>query len=177
LNTLKGKHVLLRAPEPEDLDVLYLWENDQEIWQVSDTLLPFSKFELRNYIENSRHDIYEAKQMRFMVDLKEIDSVKTIGTVDLFDFDPFHSRVGVGILIGDLDARRKGYANESLRILMDYCFNTLLIHQIFCNILSDNTESLNLFQNNGFSVSGEKKHWIKTKEGWKDELFLQIINH
>ena len=40
---LKGEYIQLRALEPSDLEVLYQWENDINIWKVSQTLAPFSK--------------------------------------------------------------------------------------------------------------------------------------
>ena len=37
-----GKNVFLRALEPEDLPVMYTWENDRDNWMVSNTTAPFS---------------------------------------------------------------------------------------------------------------------------------------
>ena len=46
--------IRLRALEPEDLECLYKWENDMDLWEVSDTLTPFSLFTLKKYIETCR---------------------------------------------------------------------------------------------------------------------------
>ena len=89
MKILEGNFVQLRAPEPEDLECLYQWENDTEIWRVSNTIAPFSRFVLKQYIESAHLDIYETRQVRFMIGLNNnIDPAKTIGTIDLFDFDP-----------------------------------------------------------------------------------------
>jgi len=53
--------ITLRAIEPEDIELLYSWENDPEIWEVSHTLVPYSKYILALYIKNSDKDIYETK--------------------------------------------------------------------------------------------------------------------
>ena len=50
---LHGEKVRLRALEPEDLDFLYTTENDTNFWKVSNTQVPFSRFLLKQYIENS----------------------------------------------------------------------------------------------------------------------------
>ena len=55
------KKIILRALELSDIDLLYQWENDKNIWQVSNTLVPFSRYILKKYIENSFKDIYEMK--------------------------------------------------------------------------------------------------------------------
>lgn len=165
--------IILRAVEPEDLELLYMWENNIDYWLISNTIKPFSKYTLKKYIENSHKTIFETGQLRLMIDTKE--NKKTIGTIDLFDFDPFHQRAGVGILIADESSRRKGYASMALKCLIDYCFNTLQLHQLYCNILSSNCESMELFKKLGFIETGIKKDWIKTSNGYLDEHLFQLI--
>jgi diamine N-acetyltransferase len=177
VNTLKGNKVVLRAPEPEDLENLYRWENDTNIWNVSNTLVPFSRFTLRNYIENSHRDIYDTRQIRFMIDSIEDNSIKTVGTIDIFDFEPFHLRAGIGILIGNISERGKGYADDALKVLIHYCFSILKLHQIYCNITSDNFVSIKLFQKNGFKITGEKLDWVRSDNSWKNEYILQLTGN
>lgn len=171
---LSRKKVILRALEMSDLDNLYKWENDTSIWNLGNTVTPFSKDILIKYLENSLLDIYTTKQLRLAIDT--INSEKCIGFIDLFDFDPKNNRAGVGIIIADKDERHKGYASESLKLLIDYCFNILELHQIYCNICSNNESSLNLFKNNNFTIEGKKQEWVKTSGGYIDEYFLQLIN-
>jgi diamine N-acetyltransferase len=169
--------MILRAPEIRDIDLLYRWENDPEIWQVSNTIAPFSKYILEKYIENAHLDIYQVKQLRLMIDVQENTShLRTIGTIDLFDFDPYHNRAGIGILIGDKSDRSKGYATRALGKFIDYCFNTLQLHQLYCNITTGNDDSLKLFMKCGFTTTGRKTDWIKVPGKYLDELILQLIN-
>jgi diamine N-acetyltransferase len=86
---LKGRIISLRAVEPSDLDLLYQWENNPAVWHLSNTLTPFSKHILKEYIENAKHDIYVTKQLRLMINTKKHG---TVGCIDLFDFDPTKSR-------------------------------------------------------------------------------------
>ncbi|MCH7656707.1 MAG: GNAT family N-acetyltransferase [Bacteroidetes bacterium] len=174
-NYLKNKNILLRAPEPEDLELLYKWENDTSVWQAGNTLSPFSKFILRKFIENSHKDIHETRQQRFMIDLQSKTPVETIGTIDLFDYDPFHERAGIGILIMNNKIRQRGYATEALQALINYSFEILRLHQLFANVDVENSASLKLFEKHGFRITGEKKEWTKTPSGRKDEYFLQLL--
>jgi diamine N-acetyltransferase len=171
---LQGDNITLRAIEPEDLEYLYNWENDPEIWLVGNTLSPLSRFTLKRYIENSHQDIYEAKQLRLMIVLKENN--KTIGTIDIFDFDPFHLRAGLGILIADKNERNKGYAKETLKLIIDFCFKQLSIHTLFCNIAATNAKSLQLFESVGFLKCGTKKEWLSLNGKRVDEFLFQLIN-
>jgi len=175
---LSGKNLQLRAIEPSDLDIIYKWENDPEYWFISNTNAPFSKYILQKYIENAHQDIYEARQLRLMIDLipsadKKEDS---FGTVDIFDFEPMHRRAGIGILIAKKEERMKGYASEALKLLIDYTFQSLHLHQIYCNIAVTNEPSLRLFTKLGFEVVGEKKDWLKNHQEWTNVYLLQLIN-
>lgn len=170
---MQYKEIKLRAVEPEDLENLYEWENNSQYWIISNTVTPFSKYTLKRYIENSHKNVYETGQLRLMID--HIKSKVTIGTIDIFDFDPFHKRAGLGILIADDEYRRKGYASMALKCLIDYCFNTLLLHQLYCNILDNNCDSMDLFRKLGFKEVGLKKDWINTNNGYISEHLFQLI--
>lgn len=176
--TLENSRVKLRAPEPDDLELLYKWENNQEIWRVSNTLAPYSRYVLKKYIETSHKDIWTTKQLRLIIEAKDQSSLMSVpvGLVDLFDFDPFHSRAGLGVLIANREDRNKGYAFQSLSLIIHYAFNTLQLHQLYANIAANNRISLQLFRKVGFANVGVKREWLKTPSGWVDEVMLQLVN-
>ncbi|MBO5902827.1 MAG: GNAT family N-acetyltransferase [Tidjanibacter sp.] len=174
MNALETDIIRLRALEPEDVDILYKWENDTNIWKVSNTVAPFSRYILRQFIENQKYDIYETRQMRLIIESKQ--SGKPVGSIDIFDIDPYNQRAGVGILIYDKEDQGQGYASSALSALVRYAFHILCFNQLYCNILSNNTRSLNLFKSKGFTVVGLKREWVKTTTDWLDEYMLQLIN-
>lgn len=167
-----GENVFLRAMEPADLQILYEWENATDNWTVSNTTAPFSKHILQKFIETSSQDIYVNRQLRLMVGEKA--TKKTVGAVDVFDFEPGNRRAGVGILI-DPAFRGKGYGLESILLLKNYLFDVVMVHQIFCNVMKNNPVSLRLFQRAGFEICGVKKDWVLTESGFIDEYILQCI--
>ncbi|SMO71275.1 diamine N-acetyltransferase [Saccharicrinis carchari] len=166
--------VALRAVEPADVDLLYQWENDMELWVYSETLKPFSKQQLTQYLKGINLDIYQSKELRLMIET-EGDSPKTVGIIDMFDFDPYHSRAGVGIMVHKA-FRDRGYAAMGLDLFIDYCFNTLGIHQLYCSIAVNNKKSIHLFQSKGFIRAGIKKQWRKVGREYIDEGFYQLLN-
>src|SRR5690606_27131199 len=172
---LKSKNIYLRALEPEDLNFLFESENNSDFWELSNVQTPFSKFALKNYLERSlSEDIYGLRELRLVICKTEDDS--PIGLIDLFDFDPKNKRAGVGILISDQKNRGSGYGSEALKILIDYAFGIVQLHQLYCNILSDNQNSMSLFMKYNFKQIGVKKDWIFDGINYKDELFFQLIN-
>ncbi|HNX54061.1 MAG TPA: GNAT family N-acetyltransferase [Prolixibacteraceae bacterium] len=164
--------IRLRALEPEDIDILFEWENDTEIWEISNTCEPFSKYILAKYIKDSQRDIYESKQIRLVIET--LDGV-AVGAIDLFDFDPFHFRAGVGILIHNKNDRKLSYATDALELLCKYSLEYLRLHQLYANITEDNIASIHLFKKVGFALVGIKKDWRRTANGWKNELLFQKI--
>jgi diamine N-acetyltransferase len=171
---LQGETIFLRALEPTDLDFLYQLENDESVWEVSNTNTPYSRFVLKQYLENAHKDIYEAKQVRLVI--CSLDTQRPLGFVDLFDFDPKHNRVGVGIVVFNLVDRNKGFAQQSLELLCKYAFEHLNVHQLYANITEDNTASIHLFEKVGFVKAGIKKDWIFSGEAYKNELIYQYFN-
>ena len=171
---LEGKNIKLRALEPADVDLLFEWENDKRLWYLSNTLTPFSRFRLEQYVLNAGNDIFADKQLRLMIDLVIKTKTDTIGTIDMFDYDPHNQRAGLGILIRE-DFRNKGYATEALELIIGYAFNVLNLHQLYCNISAYNEVSLKLFKKAGFGISGQKKEWLFLAQEWVDEYFLQLI--
>jgi diamine N-acetyltransferase len=172
---LTGREIHLRALEPADIDLLYKWENDPSIWHLGNTFAPFSRFVLEQYILNAQQDIFSNKQLRLIIDLNNSgEMAQTIGIIDMFDFEPYHRRAGVGILITDTQ-RQKGYASEAISLLKKYAFNVLDLHQLYCNIDTSNLKSISLFQKQGFEKCGEKKDWLWHNGIWHNELMLQII--
>ena len=172
---LRLDNIILRAMEPFDVDVLYEWENDSSLWYLSNTTIPFSRFTLEQYVLSSKHDLYADKQLRLIIDLKKDNDFKTVGAIDLFDFDPNNKRAGVGVIISH-EERGNGYASHALEILIKYAFEKLGLHQLYANILEHNTESLALFSKKGFEKSGIKKDWILINNKWSNEYTLQLIN-
>jgi diamine N-acetyltransferase len=165
----------LRAVEPEDLELLYLWENDRTVWHVSNTMVPFSHYQLKRYIDADPSDVYTHKQIRLMIDCHESEEqTRTVGSIDLFDFEPVHQRAGLGILIASAVDRRHGYAYEAILQMMDYCRKILFLHQLYCNIAASNKASIQLFVKAGFEITGTKKDWLRTENGWEDEHMLQL---
>lgn len=143
---------------------------------MSNTYTPFSRYIVKQFIENSHQDIFQLKQLRLMIDKIDEKKTETIGTIDLFDFDPVHRRAGIGILIANVADRKKGYASDALDTLIKYSFQTLQLHQLYCNITEDNVDSLNLFQSKGFKLIGTKRDWLIFPKGKKDEFMFQLIN-
>jgi diamine N-acetyltransferase len=169
---LKNKEIQLRAPDLSDLETIYYWENDPDLWHLSKTKIPFSRFDIEQFILNSNHDIFAEKQFRFMIDSFKMK--KLVGCIDIYEFDPIEKRAGIGILI-DKKYREMGIASQALKILLEYAKSTLHLHQVYCSVQAFNTKSLKLFEKMSFKQTGVKKDWVIRDGKFQDEIFLQRI--
>lgn len=162
---------LLRAMEPYDVEQLYIWENDPEVWRISGSTAPLSRERLMRFIEEQSYDIYATRQMRLVVECEGV----AVGSLDIFDFDPQHLRFGVGILIYDPSHRRQGYARSVIEQVKLYGRETLGVHQIWANVAADNVASRQLFEQCGFEQCGCRREWLRRGETFVDEIEYQYI--
>ena len=162
--------LMLRALEPTDLDVLYRWENDEELWHTSATITPFSRKQLWDYIENYDGDIFRTHQLRLMI--VEVATDKVVGTLDLFDFDPINSRASVGILI-DKEFQGQGYGKMALNLVEDYCKKHISLNQLVATVSVDNERSLALFRSLEYNEVGVMRWWLKRGNQYCDVILFQ----
>lgn len=168
---MTNDNIKLRALEPEDLELLYQIENDDNLWSVGATNVPYSRYVLCEYITQTRSDIYADRQLRLMIENAEGD---VVGIADLTSFDPRHSRAEVGILIRPA-YRRRGYARRALAALQQYAANVLHLHQLYAVIAADNQAAQSLFLQAEYAVAVSLKQWLRTSEGYQHALLMQKI--
>ena len=169
---IKNDKVSLRVAEPNDADLIYRWENDMQVWRDSETRVPYSLRQIEQFLL-SNNDLTSERQLRLMVE--DTKNGTRVGCIDIYDYDEFNSRAGFGILI-DKEFQGQGYAKNAIKLLLDYCFNTLLLNQIYVLVLATNIASTILFESLGFERCGVRKLWYKTADGFIDQIEYQYIN-
>lgn len=171
LITCEENRCSLRALEPSDLEAMYLWENDREIWRVSGNTAPLSRERLAQFIEEQSYDIYATRQMRLIIEANGV----AVGTLDIFDFDPQHLRFGIGILVYAAEDRRHGYARSAIEAIKEYGRETLGVKQIWASVADNNPASIALFEGAGFEHCGTRRAWLRTATGYVDQREYQCI--
>lgn len=164
--------LILRALEPTDLDALYRWENDTALWSVGNSIAPFSRKSLWDYIENYTPDIYACRQLRLMIALKNDNT--PVGTIDFYDFDHHNRRAGIGILIAP-EHQKKGYGQRALKIAAQYAGQHVGLHQLWAIIPIDNTPSIELFRRCGYKICGRLRSWLRRGKSYSDAFSLQYL--
>lgn len=170
---LANDNMRLRAPEPEDLELLYKMENDTTLWSVGNATLPYSRYTLRNYIEQTNNDLYSERQARFVIELADGTAA---GMIDLADYSPLDARAEV--CIGLLSEHRgTGTAIEALTLLCEYAFGFLGVNQLYAYIPENHEKSKKLFQKAKFSETATLKKWKREGEKFIDISLFQLFKN
>ncbi|MEY8723527.1 GNAT family N-acetyltransferase [Bacteroides stercorirosoris] len=164
--------IRLRAMEPEDLELIYEMENDPQQWDISNFTVPYSRYVMKQYLESSQCDMFADKQLRMII--VRLEDGMPIGTIDITDFAPMHSRGEVGIVLRK-EFRGSGYAKEALTLLCDYAFDFLRLRQLIVHVATDNEASMRLFTSCGFVQCGLLKDWLFVEGCFKDVALMQCL--
>lgn len=168
---LYGKKVLLRALEPEDMEVLRDIVNDPEIERlVGGWSLPVSKKQQLEWYENISNS---NMNIRFAIETKE-DGV--IGMADLRILD-WKNRVAFhGIKIGNKKFRGRGYGKDVVLTIMKYAFEELQLNRLDGTIIEYNIPSKKLYlEKCGWKLEGLRRQYVFKNNKYHDELIVGIL--
>ena len=142
---LRSEKIILRSVDFSDVDTILLWENSsaEPLYGVYDE--EYTREDVVQFVENQqRYSLAETEQLRLMICSHKGER---LGCVDLTEYNG--KRAFVSILIFDLCNRRKGFAENALRLMIDYA-KSLGLHTLYANVLPENLPSISLFEKVGF---------------------------
>lgn len=142
---IEGEKVILRSVDSSDIDTILLWENSsvEPLYGIYEE--QYSREDVAQFVENQqRYSLAENEQLRLMVCSH---SGERLGCIDLAEYDG--KKAFVSILIFDLGNRRKGFAENALRLMVDYA-KSLDLQTLYAHILPENLPSISLFEKMGF---------------------------
>ena len=163
--------VHLRAIEPEDLDLLYRIENDQTLWHLGTTNVPYSRYTLHDYVATSSDDIYVDRQVRMIV---ENEASEIVGIADVVSFDPANRRAEAGLIVMEA-FRQQGYGSSVLSEIARYALDVLHLHQLYAFIDRRNEASLSLFRKMGYQESSVITDWLYDGREYHDAVLMQLV--
>lgn len=167
----KFPSVKLRALEPEDLDLLYTIENDRDIWDVSETNTPISKFVIRQYLASQPQNALQAGEVRLVIE--DTNLSKTVGLIDLTDVSIANRRGEIGIALLKTE-RGKGYGIAALRSMEVYAKKNLQLRFLYCKVSEKyNPVSKSLFESNGYVKIAVLPQWHYHNEEYEDLILYQ----
>lgn len=169
---ISGRIVTLRAPELDDLAPLHAWSNSNELWsQLVGWHFPYSARSTEQWIR-SRNDNDPTNQV-FAIDTQ---NGELVGTANLVDIDWKNRCAFHGVMIGNPEARGKGYALDAVMALMRYAFDELGLERMESTVLGSNPRSLNFYtQKCGWTLEGTRRRAAYRQGGFIDLNMIGIV--
>ena len=169
--------MLLRPLEPEDLELLYSIENNEDIWNCSNADGPFSHYVLKKYIAEAA-TIHECGQLRLAIDIaldKTNSPSHPIGLIDLTNYNALAARAEVGITLLK-EHRGKGYGTKALQLIEKFAVERLRIHSLHAYVSPHNTPSMQLFEKANYKMIAKLPDWHYNKGKYEEiALLLKIF--
>jgi len=82
---------------------------------------------------------------------------RPIGNTSLADIDYRHRTATFGILIGEPDARGRGYGTEVTRLMLDFAFTALGLHNVMLAVFEYNLAGRRAYEKAGFREIGRRR--------------------
>jgi RimJ/RimL family protein N-acetyltransferase len=167
---IKGKKVVIRAIEKEDLQLLNKWSNNPEInYMLGGWHFPSSLQDQEKWFSNLT---LSSNNQRFAI---ETEDLGLIGMVNLIDINWKDRRAFTGMLLGDKDMRGKGYGKDTIMAINKYAFEELGLMRLDGSMISYNESSLKVYiEKCGWVKEGIKKNAYFRKNEWWDEIIVGI---
>lgn len=148
---LIGKNIYLAPKTIEDAEKYAEWLND---FRTTDYLGKSGKImtleKEREYLETHIDD--EAT-----LNIITLSEDKLIGTVGIENIDHLNKRGTLGIFIGDVEEREKGYGTEAINLILDYGFNYLNLNNIKLDVVEFNERAIACYKKCGFKECGRRR--------------------
>ncbi len=167
---ITGEKVAL-GPHRKDLLPLYQrWLND---WAVTHTLGGVRPHTWEQ--EEEWYAAVTARQNGRAFTAYERATLRPIGTADLHDIDYAHGTATYGIMIGERDAWGHGYGTEITRLMLDYGFTGLSLHNIMLEVLSFNERAIRAYTRAGFREIGRRREAVRLGGQAHDIVYMDCL--
>lgn len=161
---LKGKKVILRAIERDDLKYFVKWLNNQEIIKNMAIFYPFSLAQEEEWFEKTLRD---DKQKHFLI---TTNKNKPIGGIGIQGIDWKNRKAHLGLFIGEKNYWNKGYGTNAILTLLKFAFNEMNLNKISLTAFEHHKRAIKCYEKCGFEKGG-----VLEEEIYKDGKYQNLI--
>lgn len=167
---LLGEHIYLSPISVDALEKYTKWMNEFETTDYigkSNKICTIEKE--KEFLENC------AKDESIILGIVELKNNNLIGNCGLKKINNISRTATLGIFIGDKEERNKGYGAEAIRLLLDYGFNYLNLHEINLDIFEFNKRAIKCYEKVGFKEYGRRRECIYLNGKYYDKISMDIL--
>ncbi|MBA3390044.1 MAG: GNAT family N-acetyltransferase [Rubrobacter sp.] len=103
-------------------------------------------------------------------------TLRPIGNTVLAEIDFRNRSAAFGILIGDPDARGKGYGTETTRLILDYAFTAVGLHNVMLTVFEFNKAGIRAYEKAGYRELGRRRECRMMGGKLWDEIYMQCLS-
>lgn len=167
---IAGELVALGPMRREDLPLYLRWINDfQTAGNLALQPIPMTMEQEEAWFAS----VASGERANFTI--YERATGRPIGGCGLHSGVSIHRRTEVGIMIGEPAARGKGYGTEAMRLLLDYAFTVLGMHNVMLTVYAYNHAAIRAYQKAGFREIGRRREARWHNGRFWDEVFMDIL--
>ncbi|TVY04323.1 GNAT family N-acetyltransferase [Cohnella terricola] len=175
---IKDNNIYIRPLNIEDsLEILRLETENREFFEMFSMTRSNDFYTMENQIKRitkNQESMLKDQEYNFGIFTNNID--KLIGTINLFQvIRGSLQNAFIGYFL-DKSSNGKGYATESVKLVVDYAFNELMLHRIEAGVMLHNIASMRVLEKAGFHKEGIAQKNVKINGIWEDHQVLAIIN-
>ena len=169
---IAGERVALGPLRRELIPFYVRWRNDFSVQRttglkprpVTTEQLTRSFEEQESYSDSHWFTIYQLEPFR------------AIGTTDLFSIDHCYGIAQFDMLIGEQDARRRGFGTEVVKLMLDYAFNALGLHNVMLTVSEYNLAGRKAYERAGFKEFGRRREADAIGGRRWDEIYMDCLS-
>lgn len=165
---MDGKHIYLSPVNPEDAAIYTKWVNDRETSdKIGNSTMLYTEEAERSWLEDNGSE--------YILAIVEKETDRLLGNCGIHEVSHTFQRAELGIFIGDEENRGKGYGSEALSLLLEYCFDTLNLHNVMLKVFSFNEAAIHTYKKVGFQEIGRRREAYYAKGKLWDEVYMDIL--
>ena len=169
---LIGERLYLSPVNLDDIEKYAEWLNDLEIsLYLTGTSEVYTNDKEREILENL---LKSDTDVLFAI-INNDD--KLIGNLGLHQIDYKNRKATFGIFIGEKDYWNNGFGTEAIKLLLNYGFYFLNLHNINLEVYSYNERAINCYKKIGFKEIGRRRESIILGGKFYDEITMDILSN
>jgi len=168
---IPGERIFLSPQNPDDTEIYTKWLNDPAVTvQLGGYAMMFPAARVRKQLEDSAAD---NSAHWYSIILREGE--RLIGNINLKDISQVNRSAELGIFIGETADRGCGYGAEAIRLMLDYGFNTLNLHNVQLQVVADNVQGIACYKKVGFREFGRRRQAEFLGGKYVDVVHMDIL--
>ncbi len=169
---LKGKKIFLSPIERHNLVSVHQWLKELEnFYLFSDSFITAPNLD---EIEHWYNSIINNLSTKIFI-INHLETKVSLGMIELSKINWKNRNCYIGILIGNKNYRRKGFATEAIKIIINLAFNQLNLNKIYALVVQSNIASIKLFEKLDFQKEAILKQNVFVDNQYQDQIIFSLL--